>query len=223
MPKFELKQEHLQLLRAMHLRWKDDDWGTPAIDSKRPFGNADIYTDIADILGIKPGHGQELTEDQARYFWITYRETEKALQIVLSRAGICEAKPGVYVTKDGKQWDYRGPSKEQPDLESSLLLTHFVPAIPKGSAWRELNYFCRITGTNDYVHNQDLTCLFTEEQVRLLEDFGDLRKLTAPLPMRKNEAVMLTSTGDVFKARKEYPFSDPNIVSLGKIETYKEK
>lgn len=53
--KFTLKQEHLTLLTAASWRWDDDgEYGGPAIDCKRPFGNSgrsQILADIREALG----------------------------------------------------------------------------------------------------------------------------------------------------------------------------
>ena len=37
----------------MCTRWDDCEFGAPAIDCKRPYGNSDVYNDIAKILEIK--------------------------------------------------------------------------------------------------------------------------------------------------------------------------
>ena len=48
---FELTEEHIKLLRQMCVSWDDCEFGAPAIDCKRPYGNSDVYSDIAKILG----------------------------------------------------------------------------------------------------------------------------------------------------------------------------
>lgn len=84
---FELKEEHLKLLRNMCVRWDDCEFGAPAIDCKRPYGNSGVYKDMAKILGIKGIEDDEgdivFTRDQIEFMNMLHKETEIALQIVL--------------------------------------------------------------------------------------------------------------------------------------------
>ena len=104
---FHVLPEHITLLRNMYLRWDDCEFGAPAVDSKRPYGNSSVYPDIAQILGIKgedTSNGyEELTRGQEEYLWELHRGTETVLQIFLS-TGVMQ--PGVYrMTSDyGKDW-----------------------------------------------------------------------------------------------------------------------
>ena len=50
---FEIKQEHLKLLKEMYVDWDDCEFGAPAINPKRPYGNSSGVDDVAEILGIK--------------------------------------------------------------------------------------------------------------------------------------------------------------------------
>ena len=50
--RFTVTDEHLRLLRRAHVTWVDAEFGAPEIDGKRPYGNSDVYSDIAEILGI---------------------------------------------------------------------------------------------------------------------------------------------------------------------------
>lgn len=90
MKEFELKEEHLKLLREAYVRWDSCEYGAPAIDSKRPFGNSGRHTillEMAEILGIptfKDYEGNDsITQEQAEYLEVLWRDTDKALQIVL--------------------------------------------------------------------------------------------------------------------------------------------
>ncbi|MDE2101306.1 MAG: hypothetical protein KGL39_28930 [Patescibacteria group bacterium] len=50
---FIVAEDHLKLLRKMRFDWNRSDFGAPAVDSKRPYGNGDVYRDIMEILGMK--------------------------------------------------------------------------------------------------------------------------------------------------------------------------
>lgn len=98
---FILKEEHLKLLKNMYVVWGDCEFGAPAIYCKKPYGNSDVYGDIAKILGIERfvDSGEEISfsREQIDLMNILHKETETALQIVL-RTG--EFKPGIYVADE---------------------------------------------------------------------------------------------------------------------------
>lgn len=50
---FELKEEHLKLLRNVCVYWDDCEFGAPAVDCKKPYGSSNVYKDMAKILGIE--------------------------------------------------------------------------------------------------------------------------------------------------------------------------
>ena len=50
--RFEMKEEHLKLLRNMYVGWDDCEFGAPEIDPKRPYGNSDVLQDMLRILGV---------------------------------------------------------------------------------------------------------------------------------------------------------------------------
>lgn len=106
MKTFELKVEHIKLLRRAYISWEDCEFGAPAIDCKRPYGNSSVISDIAEILGEEPKYcphcGEPLEElDKERYTEL-HTETQTALQIILH----CKTfEPGVYVLEGyGKNW-----------------------------------------------------------------------------------------------------------------------
>ena len=49
---FEVKREHLALLKQMCVGWQDCEFGAPEIDPKRPYGNSDVLQDMIEILGV---------------------------------------------------------------------------------------------------------------------------------------------------------------------------
>lgn len=106
---FEVTEDHLKLLRAAYLRWDDCEFGAPAIDSKRPYGNSDVVQDIAEILGWRiPDYEDadyeaywDSVADKARKL---HEETLIALQIALC---VGEFKTGRYVTEPYRRdWRY---------------------------------------------------------------------------------------------------------------------
>jgi len=92
---FELKPEHVKLLRNSFVIWEDGEFGAATIDPKRPYGNSDVVEDILTILGLNP----ELAEDE-KYIEIAtalHKETQQALQVILSSGSF---EPGIYETPD---------------------------------------------------------------------------------------------------------------------------
>jgi len=92
--KFELKEEHLKLLRKAHIGWNGCEFGAPEIDPKRPYGNSSVYGDIAEILGIAtkcPHCGREqegFTEEQEELMDNLHSETQTALQLLIQHGKI---------------------------------------------------------------------------------------------------------------------------------------
>jgi len=89
--RFVVKEEHLKLLREAFVRWEDCEFGAPAIDCKRPYGNSCVHCDIAEILGMEPAKvnpfdkGEfEFSEEQEEYMDKLHGETETVLQIALA-------------------------------------------------------------------------------------------------------------------------------------------
>ncbi len=97
---FTVTSAHLKLLRKMYVSWDDCEFGAPAIDCKRPYGNSYVVGDIAEILGWENEDGDELSEEQISNATALHAETETALQILLSNLSIEEGKYIGY----GTQW-----------------------------------------------------------------------------------------------------------------------
>jgi len=99
---FEVKEHHIRLLKKASLRWEDGEFGAPAIDCKRPYGDSCVYESMAEILNIEYDAEQGLSYAQQDYLYITHLETLKALAIFLS-TGVMEA--GHYkIEKFGERW-----------------------------------------------------------------------------------------------------------------------
>jgi len=56
---FEVTDQHIKLISNMNVSWDGCEFGAPAIDCKRPYGNSEVFGDIAQILGF-------ITEDELR-------------------------------------------------------------------------------------------------------------------------------------------------------------
>lgn len=50
---FTVKEEHLKLMQRMNVDWHDCEFGAPAIDCKRPYGNGAVFQDMIEILGLE--------------------------------------------------------------------------------------------------------------------------------------------------------------------------
>ena len=101
---FELKKEHITLLKNSWVIWYDCEFGAPGIDCKRPYGNSSIYEDMADILGIELFEDQygekHLSEEQADYLYDLHKDLEIALQLILTFQTF---EPGTYTRENS--WD----------------------------------------------------------------------------------------------------------------------
>lgn len=95
MKRFTLTNEHLTLLRAAFVGWDDCETGAPCIDPKRPYGNSNVESDIAEKLGwtLFEDADQHLSAEQRDRADTLHRETQEALQVILQLADI---DPGDY-------------------------------------------------------------------------------------------------------------------------------
>jgi hypothetical protein len=94
---FTLTEEHVKLLRRAYVNWDACEFGAPAIDPKRPYGNSDVLLDIAEILEEPlfedAGGEKHLSAEQAERSERLHKETQMALAVIL-RTGSFE--PGRY-------------------------------------------------------------------------------------------------------------------------------
>ncbi len=109
---FAVTDEHLRLLRRAYVFWDEAEFGAPSINPKRPYGNSNVYADIAEILDVPD---TEWTDEQlkpppdARWrFLRLHVETAIALQIALATG---EFRTGRYVRDD--KWDTRNWKRHQ--------------------------------------------------------------------------------------------------------------
>lgn len=102
--RFTVTEDHLKLLRRMYVDWCGDEYGSPAICRKRPYGNSDVEGDVCEILtgeriGSKNSKRDQLTEDEYATYRKLHKQTETVLQIVLATG---EFKAGVYESDEYK-------------------------------------------------------------------------------------------------------------------------
>jgi len=102
--RFTVTDEHLRLLRRAYVFWDETEFGAPGINAKRPYGNSDVYGDIAEILGLVHGDWQDEVEEDwppPELEWRFLRlhvETAIALQIGLATG---EFRAGQYSRGEG--------------------------------------------------------------------------------------------------------------------------
>ena len=70
--KVVITPEHVTLLKNLEIGWNDDAYeGAPEVDLKRPYGNSDVWMDIAEILEWDlvedQWGGSDLTREQGFY------------------------------------------------------------------------------------------------------------------------------------------------------------
>ena len=95
---FKLTEAHIKLLQRANISNSGMEWGSPAIDGKRPFGNGDLHRDIANILGLPYDEDNESLRD---YLMSVYKELGVALEIVLHNQTFT---PGLYEEVDYGEW-----------------------------------------------------------------------------------------------------------------------
>ena len=105
---FVIKKEHLELLKNVTISWWGAEFGAPCIDPKRPYGNGDVYQDMAQILNIPDKKRYEeddvyYTPEEEKYMDTLHKDLKTVLEI-----GLCLLKfeIGTYQSYDSK--DSRG-------------------------------------------------------------------------------------------------------------------
>jgi hypothetical protein len=97
MKEFKITEAHLKLAENMYVSWQDCEYGAPEINPKRPYGNSDVTSDIAKILGFPEDENGEFPEAVSDYLRGIHKSMETALQIFLSTKSF---KVGAYVSED---------------------------------------------------------------------------------------------------------------------------
>lgn len=105
---FTLTEDHIKLLRAAYIGWDDCEFGAPAIDPKRPYGNSSVEIDIAETLGwslfIDADDEGHMSKEQVERACRLHRETQTALEVILSTGSF---EPGAYERTEEWKRDWR--------------------------------------------------------------------------------------------------------------------
>jgi hypothetical protein len=110
---FEVTEQHLKLLGHTYVSWDSTEFGAPAIDAKRPYGDSDVLGDMAAILGLSfpPSDADDFHEQYDEFVdaWgddlrLLHAETGLVLQIVLTAQSF---EPGLYrrMAPYSNQWE----------------------------------------------------------------------------------------------------------------------
>jgi len=85
--RFAITEDHVKLVHRMNIGWDGCEFGAPAVDCKRPYGNGNVYRDIAEILGIPVPNfddGDDWEQADIGKMDRLHKETRTVLQI-----GVC--------------------------------------------------------------------------------------------------------------------------------------
>lgn len=161
--RFELSPDVITLLRASNVdhRLSDMEYGAAWIDPKRPYGNSDVETDIAEQLGWAVGR-DGLSQDERDQARELHAQTPTALQIVLS-VGFFE--PGIYerTRSYGRDWNLVKPTRgyvrftERNEHEGETWYT-YIATHGNGdalTALAEIVTACNAYGQEDYEPDED--------------------------------------------------------------------
>ena len=102
--KFLVTEDHIRLLQNFNIDWDDSSYsGAPRVDTKRPYGNSCITSDISRILeweevDYESDEWADLHQDAIEI----HREMEHVLQILISNLKI---EPGTYTETSYSVWE----------------------------------------------------------------------------------------------------------------------
>jgi len=83
---FIITEQHMKLLNRMYIGWEDCEFGAPAVDCKRPYGNSYVYGDISEIIGMKKAEDDEFSDEQHDQMRKLHGEMQTVLQILVRHA-----------------------------------------------------------------------------------------------------------------------------------------
>ncbi len=101
MDRFEVRPEHMKLLTRIFFGYNDwTEFGAPEVDPKRPYGNSDVYGDLAELLGVEADgvdeYGDAVLSDETKAKLLRiHKEMPKVLG-VLARNAAEGISPGWY-------------------------------------------------------------------------------------------------------------------------------
>lgn len=106
---FTVTHDHLKLLKAMWITWEYCEYGAPAVNCKRPYGNSDVEADIAEILGWQYDEDDYdgMPENLRGVAKDLHHEMQTVLQFLVGNLHIY---PGTYQLKQeyGNDWEFVG-------------------------------------------------------------------------------------------------------------------
>lgn len=107
--KFTLTEDHIILLKEMHVVWLDGEPGAPGIDTKRPYGNGEHLGDIALALRLRKNRNElsyhPLNDKEEAFCQSLHEELHVALQIVLCTGKFKAGKYHKADPLDGRSWE----------------------------------------------------------------------------------------------------------------------
>lgn len=129
---FEVVENHIKLIDGMWVGWEDCEFGAPAIDCKRPYGNSSVYYDIASIVGLISDWKKindddfEFLNEEYEYMDLLHQGTQKVLQIIIHTK---KFETGFYKKKkfSGEGW-FKIDDSELPEYKKEQIK---VPEMPK--------------------------------------------------------------------------------------------
>lgn len=84
---FTVTRDHIKLVRGLQIEWNENtdcSLGVPSANGKRPYGNSDVATDVAELIKLDfVDEEKGLTKQQEKYCFQLHRDMETVLQIVL--------------------------------------------------------------------------------------------------------------------------------------------
>ena len=90
---FTVTEDHLKLLPHLWFEYDNyTEFGAPIVDPKRPYGNSDVYGDIAEHLGIEGEEDHwgdvEFSREQKDYMLRVHKEMVTVLNIIVRNGGV---------------------------------------------------------------------------------------------------------------------------------------
>lgn len=99
---FEITNDHITLLQAAEWEYSDCEFGAPAMNPKRPYGNSSVLLDLAELLipefkDMSDDDQQAELEDERDRLISTHRELVTVLTVATSAQSFT---PGIYQRGD---------------------------------------------------------------------------------------------------------------------------
>lgn len=106
MTRFTVTGDHIKLLQRLNISENIHN-GFPTVDPKRPFGNSDVYRDMAEILDHENTEDGEISPERQESYDELLSEMKTVLEILISNLSLL---PGEY----RQECSYFHPPKWKP-------------------------------------------------------------------------------------------------------------